>query len=93
MKLIRLFIFPGLCPPPDPEDDLGKTSSVEDLPDPIPDLFNVLTEQEDFHQRWTTFTFAVDLDKLLYKPQIKPSQKTKVIPGQLFRHGAQACSV
>ncbi|XP_005090548.1 twisted gastrulation protein homolog 1-A [Aplysia californica] len=58
----------GLCPPPDPEDDLAKTSSVEDLPDPIPDLFDVLTEEEDHFQRWSTYTFAVDLDKLLFKP-------------------------
>jgi len=70
----------GLCPAPNPEDELAKTSSVEDLPDPIPDLFNVLTEEEDPKQRWSTYTFAVDLDKLLFKPGGKYSpNKNKVI--------------
>ncbi|CAG5130822.1 unnamed protein product [Candidula unifasciata] len=58
----------GLCPPPDPTDEMTKSSSVEDLPDPIPDLFNVLTEEVDHQQRWTTFTYAVDLDKLAFIP-------------------------
>jgi hypothetical protein len=48
-----------------------KSSSVEELPDPIPDLFDVLTEEEDYLQRWTTFTYAVDLDKLAFRPGTK----------------------
>lgn len=63
----------GLCPLPDSNDDMGKSSSVEDLQDPIPDLFNVLTEEEDRQQRWTTFTYAVDLDKLVRQPGTKLS--------------------
>ncbi|XP_071092157.1 twisted gastrulation protein homolog 1-A-like [Haliotis cracherodii] len=47
----------GLCPPPDPNMDLYKTSSIERLGDPIPDLFNVLTEIPDFQQRWVTYTY------------------------------------
>ncbi|XP_076469857.1 twisted gastrulation protein homolog 1-A-like [Babylonia areolata] len=58
----------GLCPAPDPDDGLYRTSSIETLPDPIPDLFAVLTEEEDFHQRWTTHTYAYNLDSLLFKP-------------------------
>lgn len=58
----------GLCPAPDPEDGLYRTSSIETLPDPIPDLFTVLTEEEDFMKRWTTHTYAYNLDSLLFKP-------------------------
>uniref|UniRef100_A0A0B7AEZ1 Protein twisted gastrulation n=1 Tax=Arion vulgaris TaxID=1028688 RepID=A0A0B7AEZ1_9EUPU len=70
----------GLCPPPDPTDELTKSSSVEELPDPIPDLFNVLTEEEDYHKRWTTFTYAVDLDKLAFHPGTNmPDTGVKII--------------
>lgn len=55
----------GLCPIPDPEDRLYLSSSIEILPDPIPDLFQVLTEEEDFLQRWTTHTYPYDLDLIL----------------------------
>lgn len=58
----------GLCPAPDPEDGLYKTSSIENLPDPIPDLFTVLTEEEDTLQRWTTHSYSYSLDSLLFKP-------------------------
>ncbi|KAK3709765.1 hypothetical protein RRG08_028800 [Elysia crispata] len=54
----------GLCPPPDLDDELDKGSTVEHLKDPIPALFDVLTEQEDIQQRWTTFTYAIDLNRV-----------------------------
>lgn len=65
----------GLCPPPDPTDEMTKSSSVEELPDPIPDLFNVLTEEVDHQERWTTFTYAVDLDKLAFIPGAEARDK------------------
>ncbi|GFO25017.1 twisted gastrulation protein homolog 1 [Plakobranchus ocellatus] len=68
----------GLCPPPDIGDELERSSSVEDLKDPIPALFDVLTEQEDIHQRWTTFTYAVDLDKLFSHGSSTNKQEMKV---------------
>ncbi|GFS15980.1 twisted gastrulation protein homolog 1 [Elysia marginata] len=61
----------GLCPPPDLDDELDKGSTVEHLKDPIPALFDVLTEQEDPQQRWTSFTYAIDLN-LENKSSIKP---------------------
>lgn len=59
--------FPGLCPAPDPEDGLFRTSSIENLPDPIPELFAVLTEEEDEQKRWTTHTYSLNLDYFLFK--------------------------
>ncbi|KAH9515756.1 Twisted gastrulation protein 1-B [Bulinus truncatus] len=61
----------GMCPAPNPEDEMTKTSTVEDISDPIPHLFKVLTDEDDYEQRWTTFTYAVDLDKLLQKTNYK----------------------
>ncbi|XP_013090755.2 twisted gastrulation protein homolog 1-A-like [Biomphalaria glabrata] len=61
----------GMCPTPNPEDEMTKSSTVEDITDPIPHLFKVLTDEEDYEQRWTTFTYAVDLDKLLQKSNPK----------------------
>lgn len=57
----------GLCPKPDPDDDLQDGSTIEDLHDPIPELFNVLTEQEDIEKRWTTFILPVHFDVLTHK--------------------------
>lgn len=57
----------GLCPKPDPDDDLQDGSTIEDLHDPIPELFNVLTEQEDIEKRWTTFILPVHFDVLAHK--------------------------
>lgn len=39
---------------------------MQELPDPIPSLFNALTEKEDEEERWSTFTYAVDLDKIAF---------------------------
>ncbi|PVD20890.1 hypothetical protein C0Q70_19053 [Pomacea canaliculata] len=61
-------ILEWLCPPPDPDDGMYQTSSIENLPDPIPDLFAVLTEEEDAQKRWTTHTYSFNLDNLLFKP-------------------------
>ena len=61
-------VLSGLCPAPDPDDGLYSTSSIETLPDPIPELFAVLTEEEDPLRRWTTHTYSYNLDSLLFKP-------------------------
>ncbi|CAL1544094.1 unnamed protein product [Lymnaea stagnalis] len=69
----------GLCDKPDPEDDMARSSSVEEISDPIPDLFKVLTDEEDREQRWTTFTYAVDLDKLIMQSGKKPGMEAQQI--------------
>jgi hypothetical protein len=38
---------------------LSKTSHVEELPEAQPSLFEILTEEEDPLQRWTSHSFAV----------------------------------
>ena len=52
----------GLCPPPDLDDELDRGSTVEQLKDPIPALFDVLTEQQDIQERWSSYTFVIDLN-------------------------------
>ena len=47
----------GMCAPKDPEEELGNISSVGNLKDAIPDLFKVLTEEEDMMKRWTSYTY------------------------------------
>ncbi|ESO98443.1 hypothetical protein LOTGIDRAFT_231460 [Lottia gigantea] len=57
----------GLCAKQDPHDTPRKTSSVEDLIDPIPDLFKVLTEQVDRLMRWTSKSYPA-LSEVFTKP-------------------------
>ncbi len=57
----------GMCPRKNPKDNLYRTSTVEELPDPIPGLFNVLTEEEDNLLRWTAYTYPAHLDILYFK--------------------------
>ena len=57
-----IFLILGMCPMPDPEDSIFKTSSIEVLSDPIPELFNVLTEEEDHLRRWTSHKYPVFFD-------------------------------
>ena len=58
-----------MCPENDLKDNMYRTSSVEELSDPIPELFNVLTEEEDPYLRWTTYTYPAHLDLLYFKPR------------------------
>lgn len=58
----------GMCPAPDPEDGLQLTSTIEDLKAPIPELFDVLTEEKDIDNRWTTYTYPAHYDALYFKP-------------------------
>ncbi|XP_050398913.1 twisted gastrulation protein homolog 1-A [Patella vulgata] len=58
----------GLCAKQDPHDTPRKTSSIEDLSDPIPELFNVLTQQDDHLLRWTSTSYAVHPDSMFFKP-------------------------
>lgn len=56
-----------MCPHPDPEDSIFKTSAIEVMSDPIPELFNVLTEEEDYLKRWTTHKYPVYFEALYSK--------------------------
>lgn len=59
----------GMCPETNPKSNLYKTSTVEELGEPIAALFNVLTEEEDEQLRWTTYTYPAHLDLLYFKPR------------------------
>ena len=58
-----------MCPEKEHGDSFHRASSVEELTDPIPELFEVLTDEKDPHLRWTTYTYPVHLDLLYFKPK------------------------
>lgn len=59
-----------MCPKPnDTESTLSRKSNVEDFLEPVPGLFNVLTEYPDDQNRWNSTTFPIDIDTSLYGPK------------------------
>jgi len=68
-----VLLLKGMCPARKQNDnDLQRASSVEELSDPIPDLFDVLTSQPDPDSRWTTYTYPAHLDLLYFNPANVP---------------------
>jgi len=67
-----------LCPKPNQTHNVMTHSQVGDLKEPMPDLFNILTEEKDLQGRWTTITFPVDIDPTWFQPKpetITPSRE------------------
>ncbi|XP_044269792.1 protein twisted gastrulation-like [Tribolium madens] len=59
-----------MCPKPnDTEGALNKKSNVEDFMEPVPALFNTLTEFPDNELRWNSTTFPIDIDTSQYGPK------------------------
>lgn len=68
-----------MCPKPNnTRNELSRESHVEDLGDPIPELFDVLTEETDNLLRWLTFTFPIDID-ITFKPKYHKDIKYKLV--------------
>ncbi len=68
--LVDLFFYlVGMCESRNPKYNNLRTSSVEELDNPIPGLFRVLTEEPDPSLRWTTYTYPAHLDLLYFKPR------------------------
>lgn len=66
-----------MCPRPnDTENSLSQKSHVEDLAEPYPDLFNVLTEEKDRLLRWTTYTYPVTLSFISLDKEVVVSTVT-----------------
>ncbi|XP_013382169.1 twisted gastrulation protein homolog 1-A [Lingula anatina] len=61
----------GMCPELTQASMMTKTSSIEDLADPVPELFRILTAEEDVHMRWTIHTYPAyqELPGFVYKPE------------------------
>jgi hypothetical protein len=52
-----------MCPKPNHTDFASSvTSHVEDLTEASPELFQVLTEEQDRLQRWISLTYPINLD-------------------------------
>lgn len=58
-----------MCPETGNDVRALRSSTVEVLPDPIPALFSVLTEEADVELRWTTHNYPAHLDLLYFHPQ------------------------
>lgn len=64
--------FAELCPKPESSRvNLTKTSQVEDLPNPIPTLFQSLVSEPDTAERWFTLSFPVDYKVMGFMPELK----------------------
>lgn len=64
-----------MCPKPNYSNRLNTESQVGVLSEAIPNLFQVLTSERDPHERWLTFTFPVDFDISMFKPQLEKEFK------------------
>lgn len=64
-----------MCPKPnETTNELSKQSHVEEL-EGFPNLFNVLTSEEDPEERWRIFTFPIDLDAAMYGSNAETGMK------------------
>lgn len=59
----------GMCPRPELDDEIYKTSSIEDLPNPLRELFNVLTES-NVYQQWSVVKYPTYKSILEYRPDL-----------------------
>lgn len=58
-----------MCPKPTETRNVSRQSHIEDL-EGIPGLFKALTEESDDEEdKWTTFTFPVDFQAVLFSPK------------------------
>lgn len=69
LEMLSFFALAGMCPDRSTDTGMMRSSTVDVLMDPIPELFEVLTEEEDPMLRWTTYTYPAHLDLLYFKPQ------------------------
>ena len=58
-----------MCENRSPKYNSLKTSSVEELDNPIHGLFRVFTEEPDSTLPFTTYTYPAHLDLLYFKPR------------------------
>ncbi len=58
----------GLCRPTNMPDHMSQTSSIEDLEEPDPELFGLLTEEEDTHNRWSVYKHHIHQDVRGFQP-------------------------
>ncbi|KAF2901673.1 hypothetical protein ILUMI_04516 [Ignelater luminosus] len=59
-----------MCPKPETGGtSLNKKSHVEEFSEKVAGLFQVLTEDQDPQDRWTSFTYSIDLDATIFAPK------------------------
>lgn len=61
-----------MCPKENESDSyLSMKSHVEELAEPFPDLFSVLTEEKDRLLRWISYTYPAELSIISMNKEIK----------------------
>lgn len=68
-----------LCPKPNLTTSVTMHSQVGDLKEPMPDLFNILTEEKDLQGRWATFTYPIDIDQSWFQPKVDTPPNKDVV--------------
>lgn len=62
-NLLFFFVKSEMCPKPNHTNFASSvTSHVEELTEATPELFQVLTEDQDRLQRWISLTYPIDLN-------------------------------
>ncbi len=92
LRFYCCFLFPGMCPDKSNANNMNGLSTVEDLSDPIPGLFDVLTEEPDPELRWTTHTYPAHLDLVYFRPN-RHGQNLDLSGGELYPQFVAACYV
>lgn len=82
-NLHQLLFLIGICPKSnDTETTLSTKSHIEEFSEPVPGLFNVLTEYPDNEKRWnsTTFPINIEINQISQKKEIKiHMRKSKIL--------------
>jgi len=83
----------GMCSATSGVDTTLRTSTVEELPDPIPGLFNVLTEDVDPHARWSVYSYPAHLDLLYFAPSGHQPNVMDMSGSRTVQHGEQSVPI
>lgn len=79
----------GMCPVPTVKDTAVRSSTIEQLNEPLPALFEALTEEEDIMGRWSILSYPSHLD---YFP-IRHGQETMTTYAPTIVGEAVNCTV
>ena len=72
-----------MCPISNDKDDKVRSSTIEQLGEPLPALFEALTEEEDINGRWTVFSYPSHLDYFSVQSNFPGTTFTPVIGSEV----------
>ncbi|XP_074645550.1 twisted gastrulation protein homolog 1-A-like [Tubulanus polymorphus] len=77
----------GMCPEPRLDDSIFRTSSIEDLPNPLPELFNVLTDSNSPYSEWSVHSYPTYKGLLKFNAEGKMNIDISDPEFQKYQHG------